>query len=197
MLSNPNVMNLTQYSLQLGRVISNSQESSQDLPLDGLAAVYGTILSELITSAEWTVSNQLPSANMTETETVRQGLVRYELYGSGPRLPWEWAIVTVIGIIALAICFDVYILVVERIAPGPWLSSLGGMLLAANSAPKIADIGRAGAVGIATEHEESMRFLVRETDTPEGETSVRLVNDRDLKELKNVRTLRNGVQYGG
>jgi hypothetical protein len=145
------------------------------------------LMSELITAAEWTVTT-------SPTETVTQGPVRYNLYGSGPRLPWEWAIVIVIGIIIAIVCWDISILVVRRISPGPWLS-LSGMLLAANSAPKMAGIGSNGQLGFPTDREEDMRFFVRQTETPDEETVVRLVSDRDLAGLQNVQILQRGVKY--
>ncbi|KAN0072609.1 hypothetical protein V8E54_009538 [Elaphomyces granulatus] len=91
-------MDSTAYSLQLASIIASDQGSQ----LDGLAAVYGMLMSELITAAEWTVTT-------SPTEMVTQGPVRYYLYGSGPRLPWEWAIVIVIGIIIAIVCWDIRI----------------------------------------------------------------------------------------
>jgi hypothetical protein len=96
-------MDSTAYSLQLASIIASDQGSQ----LDGLAAVYGMLMSELITAAEWTVTT-------SPTEMVTQGPVRYYLYGSGPRLPWEWAIVIVIGIIIAIVCWDISILVARR-----------------------------------------------------------------------------------
>ena len=63
------------------------------------------------------------------------------------------------------------------------------MLLAANSAPKMAGIGSNGQLGLPTDREEDMRFFVRQTETPDEETVVRLVSDRDLAGLQNVQIL--------
>lgn len=58
----------------------------------------------------------------------------------------------------------------------------------ANGAPNMAGIGRNAEVGLAAEKEEAIRFFGRETtDTVDRDAAVRLVNDRDMEVLKDVR----------
>lgn len=100
--------------------------------------------------------------NFEEIEGVmkRQRPIRWEIYGSGPRLQWQWAIALVLGVTMLIQVFDVFLCLFYRQAKGLWLS-LGGMLVAANGAEKMASAGHEQGAGFVTERGKSVRYYVR------------------------------------
>lgn len=90
--------------------------------------VIGSLAQHLITIATW-----------EESETgVRQlvGPIQWQLYGSGPRLNWQWIIATVLGLAVVILGYDLFLMCYRQVMPGPWLS-VPGMMVAANSAPSL------------------------------------------------------------
>ncbi|KAL2831495.1 hypothetical protein BDW59DRAFT_157920 [Aspergillus cavernicola] len=194
----PDILNFTAYTLTLARALTFLNRGITT-DADGCAAVYGALFSRLATTASWTMS--------TTGQTATHGPVQFQVYGSGPRLPWEWVISSSLGVIILVLCYDIYGIVIRRVNPGPWLS-VGGMLLAANRAPTVDGIGGGAAVGLAMEKVRDMRWFLRRIPgdfgtgtrtgigTPVGEgPRVRLVNDYDPHVLETTREIEKRSVY--
>ena len=185
------VLNLTSLAVLLADdLVSFNRGYSQ---LDGLAAVISTIFTDMVTSFDWTYAAS--AGNMT-----MQGPIRWQIYGSGPRLPWEWVIAIVLGV---GIGIQVYDLVLlgwlRGLAKGPWLS-LDGMLVAANKAPtmKVLQNGQGG--GYVSDEARQARFFVRQLASDvEGqrEGDAVLVSGRELHEEEGMYVeLQPGKAYG-
>ncbi|PWY93987.1 hypothetical protein BO94DRAFT_582400 [Aspergillus sclerotioniger CBS 115572] len=174
--TNKEVLNLTSLAVLLADdLVSFNRGYSQ---LDGLAAVISTIFTDMVTSFDWTYA-------VSSGNTTMQGPIRWQIYGSGPRLPWEWVIAIVLGV---GIGVQVYDLVLlgwwRGLAKGPWLS-LDGMLVAANKAPmmKVLQNGKGG--GYVSDEARQARFFVRQLASDlEGqrEGDAVLVSGEELQE---------------
>lgn len=90
--------------------------------------VVGSLAQHLITIATWEESDS------DQRHIV--GPIQFQLYGSGPRENWQWAIALVLGLAVVVLAYDIFLLAYRRITPGPWLS-VPGMMLAANSASSL------------------------------------------------------------
>lgn len=66
--------------------------------------------------------------------------IQHQVYGAGPRVSWEWATVVVVAIIMATQLYGLFCAVKHRIGPAPWLE-VGGMLIAANTAPRMNALG--------------------------------------------------------
>ncbi|KAK0658796.1 hypothetical protein DIS24_g4512 [Lasiodiplodia hormozganensis] len=141
--------------------------------MDGLAMVVATILSNYLSTFSW---------NLEEIDgmTTTQGPIRWEIYGSGPRLAWQWAIVAVLGINILVQLFDVW-LIFKRQAKGLWLT-MGGMLVAANASERMASVTDYEGAGFVTEKGKHVRYFIREIQSNEDDDAkVTLVSDIEME----------------
>jgi hypothetical protein len=57
------------------------------------------------------------SSDITERTTSHS--VRWQVYGAGPRLPWEWATVIIVVVILAALLGGAIMKAIWRIQPGP------------------------------------------------------------------------------
>ena len=135
-----------------------------------LAAVVAIMMQHLITVAAW---------NMTasSTEFTTHYPLRWYVYGSGPRLSWEWAVGFVLCVFVLFLTYDVYLTLRYRTEPGRWLQ-VGGMMAAANVAERMKSLDRS-IMGIAKEAGKTARYYVR----CDGEGDVKLFDDAGQREL--------------
>ena len=130
-----------------------------------LASVVAIMMQHLITVAAW---NLTPSP----TDLTTHYPLRWYVYGSGPRLPWEWAIGLVLCFFLVFLAYDVYLMLYYRISPGPWLT-LGGMMAAAgNTAKKMKSID-GSTVGIVKEKGKTAKYYVRK----DGAGDVKICDD--------------------
>jgi len=132
----PNLQNLTSDNktatfTSIAVLISNSiaQLYHDHTAMDGLTMVISSLFSDFFTAFIW---------NFAEVDgmTTRQGPIRWQIYGSGPRLQWKWAIRIVLGLNIVVQLVDIILIVCYPQAIGLWLS-LGSMLVAANTAQKM------------------------------------------------------------
>ncbi|OJJ42244.1 hypothetical protein ASPZODRAFT_147621 [Penicilliopsis zonata CBS 506.65] len=138
---------------------------------DGLAAVVATIFTDMLTSFSWTYTDD------SNSNTTLQGPIRWQIYGSGPRLPWEWTISSVLAVIMLILVYDLGLIVYYRgLGAGPWLR-LDGMMVAANLAPTMEALKQGQGIGIVSEEVKEARFFIRRTDHDQGV----LVSHEELK----------------
>ncbi|GAB7360565.1 hypothetical protein MBLNU230_g0450t1 [Neophaeotheca triangularis] len=62
-----------------------------------------------------------------------QHLLRFYVYGSGPREQWQWVALVILLILALVCVYDLLQSLRHAFAPGPWLAAYGMMRLANSS----------------------------------------------------------------
>lgn len=107
------------------------------------------------------------------TESTTSYPLRWCVYGSGPRLSWEWTAGAVLCFFVVFPSYDVFLLLYYRIAPGPWLK-VGGMMVAANTAKRMASLdGSTGGVlrEAATEANYLLRSVGRDGVEPVDDAS--------------------------
>lgn len=97
--------------------------------VEALAPTIALLTNHLLTIANWTT-------NFSDIHLVESKSVRWQLFGSGPRLPWEWVTAAVLGILILSLVTSLALSLYYMIVPGEWLKA-GGMLVAANCSPPI------------------------------------------------------------
>lgn len=123
--------------------------------IDSLTPVVAFTMQHLLTKARW---NMTPSA----TETVTSYPVRWYVYGSGPRLTWEWAAGIILSSLILMLFYDVYLTLHYRVNPGPWLN-VRGMMFVANTAERMESAAGSSA-GVATQKSRKARYFVRDVE---------------------------------
>ncbi|KAI9765590.1 MAG: hypothetical protein M1840_007279 [Geoglossum simile] len=177
--------NFTATALLIGGEILKIPEQA-GLGAQGLAPVVGTVLQHLITVAQWDTT--VPNPELL----VRHFPLHYELYGSGPRLPWQWAITAVVLVVIAMMLFDIWLLASYRVRTGPWLS-VKGMMLAANAANKMKSVGPQNYLGVETEDAKRSRYFFRERGR-EGPRAMMLTDIGDGEGLK--RRTKYGEEIG-
>lgn len=91
----------------------------------GLAPVLAALAQHLVTIATWDVADT--------GETTSSYPMRWQVYGAGPRLVWEWVAAAVLAVVLLALVGGVLLNLYFRVREGPWLESKGMMKLANRS----------------------------------------------------------------
>jgi hypothetical protein len=94
-----------------------------------LAPVIATLAQQQLSTASWT----LRAHNDT---LISSAPVHWQLYGSGPRMSWEWLTMSFLVILFIVMAKQVLLLVVYKIDPGSWLEP-GGMLRTAHKTPQL------------------------------------------------------------
>lgn len=115
----------------------------------GLAMVVAGTLQHLLTMARWELVKVDPGNDLVRSA------VRFQLYGSGPRLAWGWAIAVVLAIILLLLMYDLFITLRQRINVGHWLS-LSGMMVTANYTGRMPSND-----GVETEKVQRTAYFIR------------------------------------
>ncbi|KAF2684457.1 hypothetical protein K458DRAFT_388932 [Lentithecium fluviatile CBS 122367] len=106
----------------------------------GFSIVMAVLLQNMLSMSN-KIRAPLPSVlPSNHSERITSFPLQWQLYGSGPRLPWEWAAVAVLIIALMALCTSMYFSVRFWIAPGEW-TELGGMMRLAQMSPPLEDIG--------------------------------------------------------
>jgi hypothetical protein len=106
---------------------------------DALSIVVGVLLQNLlsISNKYW---SSLPATTILQTsEKVSSYPLQWQVYGSGPRLAWEWLAVMVLLLVLASLLFGLYQSLRYRMGPGSWVE-LGGMMMLAQTSPPLQDI---------------------------------------------------------
>ena len=155
--------------------------------MDGLSVVLSVIFSNFLTTFSWTLE-ELPDA------TTKHGPIRWQIYGSGPRLPWQWVSAVVIGVSIIIQLVDIVYVVWERKAKGTWLG-VGGMLVAANAAAKMPSIVDEQGAGFVTDKGKFVKYYIRQKRDANGSVKATLIDadqlrdkDTQLEELEEDKT---------
>jgi hypothetical protein len=112
----------------------------------GLSIVVGVLLQNILSISNKGWSPLPPSLPSRSDEVLTSYPVQWQLYGSSPRLHWEWAAVVVLVIILLSFCFGMYQTLRYWMAPGGWVQ-LDGMMMIAQQSPPLEDIGNEKEAG--------------------------------------------------
>jgi hypothetical protein len=128
-------MNTTQWLLAIAREL-RSRRPEYISDAEALSPSIALLTNHLLTIAEWGVT--WPE----DGEKVESTPLRWQLYGSGPRLPWAWAAVTILAVLATVLIASLILSFWHRIVPGEWLRP-AGMLVAANSSIPVAGLADA------------------------------------------------------
>lgn len=139
---------------------------------DGYAPIVGTLAALLLTQSTWQISS-FPDGSQAS-----HGPVRWQTYGSGPRLGWEWvAAVIIFGVILVSVG-DLVLLFWKRVGEPRWAKP--GALL---------EVKRQS---LPITNPEDERWFLRESGSHGSATTdqVLFTNDEDCKSF-----LRRGVTY--
>lgn len=151
--------------------LNSNFSATDDTP--SMTPVLAVLAQHLLTIAEW---NMTASSNPGATTTSFP--VRWQVYASGPREAWEWAAVTVLVVVLLALLAGGLHGLATRIEPGPWLELAGIMLLANQSAPMVKVTGSVG--GDASAEAKKAMYYVRGTGS--NNPGLVLVDQKDAGE---------------
>jgi hypothetical protein len=101
----------------------------------GLAVVVDVLLQNLISYSDQT-RPELPLELSSDAANIITSFpIQWQIYGSGPRLAWEWVTVIVLVVVLWSFCFGLWQTVVYWMAPGDWTEVPGMMVLAQGSGP--------------------------------------------------------------
>jgi hypothetical protein len=105
----------------------------------GLSVVLGVLLQNLINTSNKYWSPLPPSLPSEPSDRITSYPLQWQLYGSGPRLAWEWVAVAVLAIVLLSFCAGMYQTLRYWMAPGFWVQ-LDGMMMIAQKSHQLDDI---------------------------------------------------------
>lgn len=152
-----------------------------------MAPVISVIAQHLLTIASWNMT-----ASRDPEATVQSFPVRWQVYGSGPRLAWEWAAVVILAVVLLAVLLGGLFGLASGLEPGPWLETAGIMLIANQSNTMESAKGSVG--GVISQKAAAGRYYLRES-VSDGEPSLVLVDDsqdyRNTREISRTKTYTN------
>lgn len=150
-----------------------------------MAPVIAVIAQHLLTTASWNMT-----ASPDPGDTVDSYPMRWQVYGSGPRLAWEWAAAAILAVVLLAVLFGGLFGLVLGIESGPWLETAGIMLLANQSETMESTKGSVG--GVISQKASKGRYYLQERD---GEPSLVLVDNsavhQDMGDISKTKTYTN------
>lgn len=106
---------------------------------DALAIVIGVLLQNLLSVSNKYRSPLPATTTLQPHERVTSYPLQWQVYGSGPRLAWEWLSVAILLVILASLLFGLYQTLRYRKGPGSWVE-LGGMMVLAQTSPPLQDI---------------------------------------------------------
>lgn len=106
----------------------------------GLTVVMGVLLQNMISLSD-SLSPPLPGVKASSSDKLITSYpIQWQIYGSGPRLAWEWSVVFVLVVIVCCFCFGIWQTIWYRMAPGSWTELSGMMMIANGTIPRLEDI---------------------------------------------------------
>jgi hypothetical protein len=118
----------------------------QDIPtistdIHGLSVVMAVFVQNLISYSD-DISPALPSELSSNTnDTITSYPIQWQIYASGPLLPWQWGAAFILFVVLGCFLFGVCQTGWYRLAPGSWTEVPGMMMIAQATMPKLTDIG--------------------------------------------------------
>lgn len=175
-------------ALTARRLASLKDGFSKTASADGasMAPVIAVIAQHLLTIASWNMT-----ASPEPEDRVDSFPVRWQVYGSGPRLAWEWAAVVILVVVLLAVVIGGLLGLASGLEPGPWLEPAGIMLISNQSNTMESAEGSIG--GVISQKAAKGRYYLRES-VRDGEPSLVLVDSQayqDTRAIKRTKTYTN------
>lgn len=163
---------------------------SETTTADGasMAPVIAVIAQHLLTIASWNMT-----ASPDTNETVDSFPVRWQVYGSGPRLAWEWAAVVILAVVLLAVLIGGLFGLASGLEPGPWLEPAGIMLIANQSNTMESAKGSVG--GVISQKAAEGRYYLRES-VRDGEPSLVLVDSQAYQDTNGIKKTKKYTNEG-
>jgi hypothetical protein len=129
---------LLNHFLLMSRTLQSTDSAVQS-DAASLSIIMGVLLQNMLSVAN-KYRSPLPAALPLElSERTSSYPIQWQLYGSVPRLAWEWLAVMVLVIVLTSLCFGVYQALRQWMGPGSW-TELGGMLMIAQTSPPLGDM---------------------------------------------------------
>lgn len=152
-----------------------------------MASVIAVIAQHLLTIASWNMT-----ASPEPNAMVDSFPMRWQVYGSGPRLAWEWAAAAILAIVLLAVLVGGIFGLASGIESGPWLETAGIMLIANQS--KTMESARGSVGGVVGQKASKGRYYLRES-VRDDDPSLVLVDDsaahQDTRDIIRTKTYTN------
>lgn len=125
---------ISQYLLSMSRKLQQTDLSIQS-DAQGLSVVVATLIQNLISYSDQ-IRSGLPSELSSDpNDFIISYPIQWQIYGSGPRLAWEWVAVFILVVVLCSFCFGVWQTVWYWMAPGNWTDVSGMMVIAQESSP--------------------------------------------------------------
>lgn len=119
--------------------------------------------------------------------------VRWQVYGSGPRLAWEWAAVVILAVVLLAVVIGGLLGLASGLEPGPWLEPAGIMLIANQSNTMENTKGSVG--GVISQQAAEGRYYLRES-VRDGKPSLVLVDSEAYQNTSGIKKTKTYTNEG-
>jgi hypothetical protein len=122
-----------------------SHKLHEDIPTistdtHGLSVVMAVFLQNLISYSDG-ISPALPSElSSNANDTITSYPIQWQIYASGPRLPWQWGAAFILFVVLGCFLFGLCQTGWYWLAPGPWTEVPGMMVIAQATVPKLNDI---------------------------------------------------------
>jgi hypothetical protein len=129
---------LLNYFLLMSRMLQSTDGAIQS-DVAGLSIVMGALLQNMLSVANKYRSPLPATLPIEPSKRTSSYPLQWQLYGSGPRLAWEWLTVVVLVIVLLSLCFGVYQALRHWMGPASW-TQLGGMMMIAQTSPRLDDM---------------------------------------------------------
>ncbi|KAJ4320805.1 hypothetical protein N0V94_003217 [Neodidymelliopsis sp. IMI 364377] len=136
---------LTGQNGMLDHLLRMSRKLQQDIETivsdaHGLSVIMAVLVQNMISFSD-DISPKLPPELPTDPNHIITSYpIQWQIYGSGPRLAWQWAAVFVLIVILGCFLFGLWQTGKYWIAPGSWTEIPGMMMVAQATVPKLRDI---------------------------------------------------------
>jgi hypothetical protein len=131
-----------------------------------LAPVLALAANHLLSVANWGynhTSDSVIPANSSQ--------IQWQVYGSGPRLRWEWVSTVILAWLAIVLIASLGLVAYLRIAPGEWLTT-PGMLVAAGTGPRLKRVQAAVQSGEEERALAEVRIVVANVGAEDEEQDI-------------------------
>jgi hypothetical protein len=146
---------LINYFLLMSRMLQKA-DSAIFSDAAGLSVIIGVLLQNILSTSNKYRSTLPDTIGLELHESITSFPIQWQLYGSGPRLAWEWLTVIVLMIVLASLCFAMYQTLRNWIGPGSWVE-LGGMMMLAQTSPPLKNMDD-------TENAQKRVYWVEESD---------------------------------
>lgn len=120
---------LVQHLLLFNRKLQSGHNAIQSDP-QGLAVIMAVLIQNLISYSDQ-IRTEIPlELSPDPADVITSFPMQWQLYGSGPRLAWQWITVFVLAVVLFCFCYGLWQTLWYWMAPGEWTEVPGMMVLA-------------------------------------------------------------------